>query len=277
MTSHPLTLMAVHAHPDDESIGTGGILAKYSSEGIKTVLVHCTRGEMGDIQDPEFVPPKPGMPMTSIRQLELKNAVSVLGIGSVHYLGYRDSGMAGSPENDNPDVFARADEEEASNRLAQVIRKVRPHVVVTYDENGVYGHPDHIMANKITQKAFVKAGDSGSEIGGNTTPWQPLKLYYIAIPLERLRKLNAMGNDRPPSTIIGTPEDQISTSIDVTDVVDIKFQAIFSHKSQIGPTSFFRHLSQKQKKDIFGREHFMCVYGCKSSSKKENDLFEGLR
>ena len=154
MPRESLTLMAVHAHPDDESIGTGGILAKYAAEGINTVLVHCTRGELGNIQDPSFVPPEPGMALEDIRMLELENALSVLGVQSSFYLGYRDSGMAGNPDNENPASFAQVNIENASLRLANIIREVRPQVIVTYDEKGVYGHPDHIMTNIITIKAF---------------------------------------------------------------------------------------------------------------------------
>jgi N-acetyl-1-D-myo-inositol-2-amino-2-deoxy-alpha-D-glucopyranoside deacetylase len=282
MTSPPLTLMTVHAHPDDESIGTGGIIAKYAREGIKTVLVHCTRGEMGDVQDPAFVPPVPGMAMADIRMHELKAAISLLGIRSTHYLGYRDSGMAGHPENQNPAVFAQADVEEASLRLARIIREEKPHVVVTYDEYGVYGHPDHIMTNVVTTKSFFMAGNPEIRTADNLPPWSPKKLYYLAIPMERIRKIRTMEKDRdpeklPPTSLVGTPEDEITTVIDVSDVLDVKFNAIFIHKSQIGPASFFRKMSEEQIQVMFAREYFVCKHGCRASDAKETDLFEGLR
>jgi LmbE family N-acetylglucosaminyl deacetylase len=282
MTLHPLTLMTVHAHPDDESIGTGGIIAKYSREGIKTVLVHCTRGEMGDVQDPEFVPPEPGMTMADIRMHELKAAISILGIHSTHDLGYRDSGMAGHPENQNPTVFARANIDEASLKLAHIIREEKPHVVVTYDENGVYGHPDHIMANVITAKSFFMAGNPEIRTPGNLPPWSPIKLYYLAIPMERIQKIRSTEKDQdpsklPPTTLIGTPEDQITSIIDVSNVLDVKFNAIFIHKSQIGPASFFRKMSEEQIRIMFAKEYFVCKHGCRISDRKETDLFEGLR
>ncbi len=282
MTSHRLTLMTVHAHPDDESIGTGGILAKYASEGINTVLVHCTRGEMGDIQDPAFVPPEPGMAMENIRMHELKNALSVLNVGSSYYLGYRDSGMAGNPSNQNPDAFAQVNVEEASLRLAAIIRKVKPQVIVTYDEKGVYGHPDHIMANAITTKAFFMAGDRDVLTDNHFTPWQPAKLYFIAIPMERIQRLNNLRDDtevnmKLPSTIVGTPERDITTVIDISPVLDLKFRAIFSHKSQIGPDNLFRRLNKKQTQLMFSHEYFVCAHGCHSSSEKETDLFSGWR
>jgi N-acetyl-1-D-myo-inositol-2-amino-2-deoxy-alpha-D-glucopyranoside deacetylase len=284
MPKEPLTLMAVHAHPDDESIGTGGILAKYSGEGIHTALVHCTRGELGDIQDPSFVPPEPGMALEDIRMLELDNALSVLGVQTSYYLGYRDSGMAGNPNNDNPASFAQVNTEEASRRLANIIRQVKPQVIVTYDEKGVYGHPDHIMTNVITIKAFFMAGDADirTHDGDSPPPWQPAKLYYIAIPLERLQRLSSIRNERQPdrrqtSTIVGTPESDITTVIDVSDVLDLKFKAIFCHKSQIGQGHYFRHLPEDLVRRMFGHEHFVCVHGRQPSPEKETDLFAGLR
>jgi len=154
-----LSLMVVHAHPDDESIGTGGILAKYSAEGIRTVLVYGTRGEVGEILNPDFVPPSPGMKIEDIRTLELEKALKVLGVKSVHFLGYRDSGIAGSPENHHPQAFAEANMREATGKLVDIIRRERPYVIVTYNERGFYGHPDHIMANRVTLQAFRTADD----------------------------------------------------------------------------------------------------------------------
>ena len=284
MPEDHLTLMTVHAHPDDESIGTGGILAKYAAEGIRTVLVHCTRGELGSIQDPAFVPPNPEMALEDIRMRELEKALSVLQVSSSHYLGYRDSGMAGDPENENPASFAQVNTNEAAMRLAGIIRKEKPQVIVTYDEYGLYGHPDHIMTNIITVKAFFMAGDPESPSGASNDlpPWQPAKLYYIAIPLERLQRLNDIRNadpenKRPPSTIVGTPESEITTRIDVSAVLDKKFNAIFSHKSQIGQSHYFRHLPEDQMRLMFGHEHFVCVQGCRALTEKETDLFNGLR
>ena len=113
-----LTLLVVHAHPDDESISTGGVLAQYSADGVRTVLTYCTRGEAGDILNPDFVSPKPGLDITEIRAIELEKAVNVLGVKSVHFLGYRDSGMAGTPENHHPQAFAQADKQDRkSTRL----------------------------------------------------------------------------------------------------------------------------------------------------------------
>src|SRR5580693_10744983 len=150
MPVEPLTLMAVHAHPDDEAIGTGGILARYADEGVQTVLVTCTNGELGDA--PGGL--KPGDPghdeevVVPLRRAELEASSEVLGVSHLELLGYHDSGMDGWPQNDASGSFWRTPVEEAAHRLADLMRTYGPQVVVTYDENGFYGHPDHIQANR---------------------------------------------------------------------------------------------------------------------------------
>ncbi len=174
-----LTLMAVHAHPDDESIGTGGVLARYADEGIRTVLVTCTGGEVGEIGDPTLATPDN---LAEIRERELRAACEILGVAHLELLGYRDSGMVGTADNERPDAFARADLDAAAGRLVALIRRYRPQVLVTYDENGFYGHPDHVNANRITVRAFARAGDPAAYRDQGLEPWQPAKLYYTAVP-----------------------------------------------------------------------------------------------
>ena len=281
MKKHPLTLMLVHAHPDDESIGTGGIIAKYAAEGVHTILVTCTRGELGDIQNAEFIPPRPGMTMTEIRDMEMATALDILKVGEFHCLEYRDSGMAGTQGNDDPRALARADINEAAGRLVKIIRDKQPHVVVTYDETGIYRHPDHVMAHKVTQKAFFDAGDANLSVSGGNAPWQPRKLYHIAIPMARVRRYNQedSGQARPRSGIVGTPEETITTRIDIRPYLETKFNAIFSHKSQISADHRFRAMTPEQRAELMGYEHFVCAHGCMSRTggDKETDLFEGLK
>jgi len=285
MRDTPLTLMCVHAHPDDECISTGGILAKYAGEGIHTVLVTCTKGELGEVSDPDFKPPRPDMSLTEIRMAELADAIEFLKVGSFHCLDYKDSGMAGTDGNNDPEAFVQADLHEAANRLVRLIRETRPQVVVTYDEYGVYGHPDHIMANRITQKAFDAAGDPAVTFDDGTPPWQPDKLYYFALPSERLEKYSRLGSKdgeetfRPPTTLKATPADQITTRIDIAPYLEDKFKAIYAHKSQIGSGHLFRRLTKEQKQAMFGREHYVCVRGNAvfSQHSMEDDLFAGLR
>jgi N-acetyl-1-D-myo-inositol-2-amino-2-deoxy-alpha-D-glucopyranoside deacetylase/mycothiol S-conjugate amidase len=238
------TILAVHAHPDDESISTGGILAKYSAKGLRTVLAYSTGGEAGDILNPEFVAPKPGLNIKEIRAIELAAAVKVLAVETVYYLGYRDSGMAGSPK-------------------------------------GTYLHPDHIMANRVTLRAFQASGDAQFEIGETLEPWQPAKLYYTAIPLERLRRMYRIVKERGEEPgfdpeVLGTPENKISTVVDVREYLSRKLEALDCHQSQMNPNSIMRRMPEEWRLEVMGYEHFECVQGCPAADTKETDLFEGL-
>jgi N-acetyl-1-D-myo-inositol-2-amino-2-deoxy-alpha-D-glucopyranoside deacetylase len=279
--NNKLTLLVVHAHPDDESISTGGILAKYSGNGVRTVLTYCTRGEAGDILNPEFVAPETGLSITEIRAIELEKAVKVLDVGSVHYLGYRDSGMAGTPENNHPQAFARADKQEATARLVEIIRRVRPHVIVTYNEKGTYLHPDHIMANRITLRAFDAAGDREFNTREGLEPWQPSRLFYTAIPLERIRRMHRIFIDQGQEPdfdpeVLGTPAEKISAVIDVRKFLSRKLEALNCHQSQMNPNGIFRRMPEKLREEAMGYEHFECVQGCPGVNGKESDLFVGL-
>ena len=275
------TLLAVHAHPDDESISTGGILSKYSANGIRTVLAYGTRGEAGDILNPEFVAPEPGLNIKEIRAIELAAAVKVLTVGKVYYLGYRDSGMAGSPENHHPMAFAQADIQEATTRLVEIIRRVRPQVIVTYNEKGTYLHPDHIMANRVTLRAFQASGDAQFEIDGGLEPWQPTKLYYTAIPLERIRRMYKIIKEQGEEPqfdpdVLGTSEDKISTVVDVRKYLSQKLEALNCHQSQMNPNSMIRRMPEEMRREAMGYEHFQCIQGCTAADTKESDLFDGL-
>ena len=279
--NNQLTLLIVHAHPDDESISTGGILAKYSAEGVRTVLTYCTRGEAGDILNPDFVPPQPGMSITDIRAKELEKALNVLDVKSAKFLGYRDSGMAGTPENNHPHAFARADKQEATARLVEIIRRFRPQVIVTYNEKGTYLHPDHIMANRVTRLAFEASGDQDYHASGGLEPWQPTRLYYTAIPLDRIRRLHKLiaEQDEDPGfdpEVLGTAEEKISAVIDVRKFLTRKLDALNCHQSQMNPNGIFRRMPAKMKEEALGYEHFECVNGCTPTNGKINDLFEGL-
>ena len=154
-----LTLMAVHAHPDDECMSTGGSLARYREEGIHTILVTATRGEEGEIVAPDMDPDEVRPKLADVRVAELEKACRHLQVAELHLLNYRDSGMAGTPANNHPDCFHQADLHEATGRLVRLMRQCRPHVVTCYNENGGYGHPDHIQVNRATVAAFHAAGD----------------------------------------------------------------------------------------------------------------------
>lgn len=267
-----LTLMAVHAHPDDEVISTGGILARYGAEGVRTVLVTCTNGEQGD--GPGGV--KPGQPghdeasVTEVRLSELRKSCEVLGVTSLELLGYHDSGMVGWAANETAGSFANIDVDDAADRVAGLIERYRPQVVVTYDDNGGYGHPDHIQTHRVTIRAVAKST-------------LPLKLYETAVPRSGLSQLATLLADagveepfEPPSEDFGTPDELITTSIDVSGYLRQKFDALAAHTSQV-QEFFLLRLPETVRDQIFGREWFVRRTSPVEVSGHETDLFAGLR
>ena len=283
MAEPTLTLMMVHAHPDDEAIGTGGILARYAAEGVRTVLVTCTRGEVGEIADPAVATPEN---LPEVRDAELRAACDLLRVTELHDLGYRDSGMMGTPENDDPRSFWRADLDEATGRLVTLIRRYRPQVLVTYDENGFYGHPDHIQANRVTVAAFHAAGDPTRYPDQGLPPWAPQKLYYTAVPLsrvrefaERLRQLDieVPFEDDPTEPEFGTPDERIAATVDVRAYADVKREALAVHRSQVGVNSFFLLLPPPVWTEVMGTEYFERPICTVPAPEHEDDLFAGLR
>jgi LmbE family N-acetylglucosaminyl deacetylase len=279
--AEPLTLMTIHAHPDDEAIGTGGILKRYSIEGIRTVLVLATRGEAGEING-HVQTGKEKKRVVDLRMGELECSCRTLGVHKTYFLEYRDSGMAGTPENTLPGAFGTADVQEAAKRLAGIIRQERPHVITTYNEYGTYGHPDHIAVNRVTMKAFELSGKSDGGQEPELPLWQPLKLYYQAIPLSRIRKMVAFMKERAEQLSVdpesmGTEDKAITTCVDIRDVIDEKFAAIRCHKSQVGENSFFNQFTQSQRRELFGFESFLWVAGRAKPNGQETDLFEGIR
>jgi mycothiol conjugate amidase Mca len=278
-----LTFMTVHAHPDDEAIGTGGALARYAEEGIRTVLVTCTGGEAGEIAHPDLASPEN---LATVRRRELEEAGRILGLHRLHLLGYRDSGMAGTPDNEHPASFYQASLDEAVGRLVGLVRAERPQVLVTYDEQGFYGHPDHIQANRITVAAFTAAADP-TRYPDAGEPWQASKLYYTAAPRSALRTfgqlLREAGIEPPPALdgqvepAWGTPDELVTTYLDVSAQVERKRQALLAHATQMGPEVFFWRLPEQLFHLGFGREAFQLVRSLVAVSAPEEDLFAGLR
>jgi len=275
--AEPLTLMAVHAHPDDESSSTGGILARYSAEGIRTVVVTCTNGEFGDApggikpgvdgHDPEEV--------AGIRQEELKQACAILGVTHLEMLGYHDSGMPDWKYKDRTDVFCNVPLDESTERLVKLYETYRPDVVVTYDEQGGYNHPDHIQASRLTMAALAATGI-------------PRKAYLIA----RRRRdwaglreiLESQGVELPPIPepsperlrVMEAAEARITTSVDVSAFVDQKRDALQTHASQIAE-SWFGKLPAEAYRSVFGNETFIRAHDSTGAPVPESDLFAGVR
>jgi N-acetyl-1-D-myo-inositol-2-amino-2-deoxy-alpha-D-glucopyranoside deacetylase len=267
-------LMAVHAHPDDESLGTGGTLARYAAQGMRTVVVFGTRGEEGEVLNPELDPSSLKGEIWELRMRELQEAVKVLGVEGVYFLGYRDSGMRGSASNRHPQALCNADVKEAAGRLMEIINMERPHVMITYNERGGYGHPDHVAIHRITMAAVDELKNSeGSR-------WCPRKLYHMAIPMSRLIRakeiMEARGESFPYDIeLMGTPDELITTWVDVSDYIDVKLKAISCHRSQIGPRSFVSRMTDPFRREALSTECYICVMGCRPSQKEE-DLFEGM-
>src|SRR5947209_14782784 len=239
------SLMVVHAHPDDEVFSTGGILAKYGEAGYRVVVVYCTRGEVGEIHDPELDADDAAHRLGEIRETEVERALHILGVTDFRFLGYRDSGMADTEHNRDPDAFMNAPLEEATTRLLSVMRETRPQVVITYDESGGYGHPDHVMCNRVTVEAFKRAQGE---------PWAPQKLYYSARAREAFKhevevlKENGLTipwlSDDFDFDDYGTPASQLTAHIDISRYMGRKQKALAEHRTQV--PGEFSHLNLTQ-------------------------------
>lgn len=275
------SLLAVFAHPDDESFGTGGTLAHYAASGVRVTLVCATRGEVGEISDPALATPET---LGMVREAELRAAARALGISEILFLGYRDSGMSGTPENGHIDAFINVPAEQVIVQLTGIIRRVQPHVVVTFEPNGGYGHPDHIAIHRHTVAAFSAAAVS-SRYPEEGAPWQPNRLYYTAIPrsffLEMRDRMVDLGIDisafpRLTGDIIGWPDEQVHAVLDVSHTVDAKWAALNCHRTQFGPDNLFRRLPEALTRQMMSREYFAQAYPAAEPGRVIDDLFIGL-
>ena len=251
------TLLLVHAHPDDETISTGGIMLRAHRAGHRVVLVTCTRGEQGQIHnmDPEEVRPRLG----EVRTEELRCACAVLGVDRQEFLGYRDSGMANRPSNDDPDSFHQVPLPDAAERLAPILREERPDVVVTYTPDGTYGHPDHIKAHQTTVAALDLLAGEG---------WQPGRFYHHAVPRsvieEMQRRMADLARDSAAQQMVrigGIPDEQITTVVDVRDLVGEKRKALECHVSQLDPRGPWASVQSQLMEAALGWERFVLVRG----------------
>ena len=300
MPERPFTLMTVHAHPDDEAIGTGGTMAKAVRDGHRVVLVTGTRGELGEIVVPEMDTPTNQRRLGEIRAGELEDAMVELGVSEWENLGYRDSGMMGAPGNRDPRSFWQADVDEATRRLVWLVRRYRPHVMTTYNEIGGYGHPDHIRVHDVSLRAWDRAGDPAwyaEQLDDETTPWTPLKLYEQAIPAsvrDAMRKaIEAAGKTSfwsPPEGLsrremaewrarmrrILVPDSRITAWIDVSEALDQKWRAVRRHVTQISDESTFMLLGLEGWRSFWAREAYILRASRVPTTRAETDLFAGL-
>jgi LmbE family N-acetylglucosaminyl deacetylase len=263
------TAVFFHAHPDDEAIATGGAMAKAAAEGHRVVLVFATKGEHGEVAE-GFL--DQGEALWQRRMQESADSAKILGAERLEFLGYVDSGMVDTPENNAPESFWQADVDEAAERLARILREERADVLTAYDENGNYGHPDHIQVHRVGVRAAELAG----------TP----KVYEATIDRDYIRSLIAMAselgmpdlpNDRPNTPedfTMGMPGASITTRVDVRPFLERKKDAMRAHASQISETSFFLSMPEIAFEATWGTECFI-LHGAPPGT-VEDDLFEGI-
>ncbi|MBV9099430.1 MAG: PIG-L family deacetylase [Candidatus Dormibacteraeota bacterium] len=278
-----LRLMAVHAHADDETITMGGLLALCADRGIRTCNICCTDGKLATIVDPSMPEETTRPRLAEIRQGELREACRILGVDEVHFLEYGDSGMAGEPTNDLPDAFWKAQVHEAVGRVVEHIRRFKPHVVVTYDANGAYGHPDHIQAHRVTLLAVEAAHTPVyPELGER---WRVQKLYYTAFPERAARaaidfaRQNGLdtpfGVEDPSELPFLTPDAWVTTTVDCHTVIQRKRSALRAHRSQIGPDWPMLAIPDDVA-ERFADEYFQLVISRTPPSLPETDVFAGI-
>jgi N-acetyl-1-D-myo-inositol-2-amino-2-deoxy-alpha-D-glucopyranoside deacetylase len=290
-------LLLVHAHPDDESITTGATMAYYAAQGVQVTLLTCTLGEEGEVLTPEYaqLAADQADQLGGYRIAELAAAMAELGVSDYRWLGgagrFRDSGMMGTPANEHPRAFWRADADgtvfdAAVAAAVDVVRDVRPQVVVTYDTNGDYGHPDHIMAHRVATAAVERAADPAF---GTGSPWQVAKLYWLGTPKSVLQHeydtLSAV-QDQPFDVAdvdelpFGVPDEEITTIIDAPGFGEQKAAALAAHRTQIAIDGPFFALSNMLGREVLAVEHFRLVRGTLGPDRDERgwetDLFSGI-
>jgi N-acetyl-1-D-myo-inositol-2-amino-2-deoxy-alpha-D-glucopyranoside deacetylase len=288
-------LLIVHAHPDDETITTGALMAGYVQQGVQVTLVTCTLGEEGEVllEDAQHLASHSEDRLGEHRYTELAEAMAVLGVTDWRLLGgphkYRDSGMMGTEANNRPDCFWRADLLEAATDLVQVIREVRPQVAVTYDDFGGYGHPDHIQAHRVLTYAVALAAVPSFRVDLGE-PWTVQKVYWTALPKGMLqagiRALRAAGEDTgfaamdPDNLPFGVDDNLVTASVDFSDLLETKMAALAKHASQVQTDGGFFALSNNLGTRAMGVEHFRIAKGAPAppfdEHGRETDLFNGV-
>jgi N-acetyl-1-D-myo-inositol-2-amino-2-deoxy-alpha-D-glucopyranoside deacetylase len=277
-------ILLVHAHPDDETINNGATMALYADRGAHVTLVTCTRGEEGEVLVPSLshLASSQKDQLGTHRETELADAMKALGVSDHRFLGapsikFRDSGMMGTEPNNRPDVFWQADVDTAAKILVEIIEEVKPHILITYDEIGGYGHPDHIQAHRVAMRA--------SELSS----WQIQKIYWNTMPksvlAEGIAKMKEIGSDFFGADSVddlpfAKDDEFVTTLINGADYVDAKMAAMKAHETQISLDGPFFALSNNLGLQIWGDEYYTLVKGVKSepfdSHGRETDLTSGI-
>ena len=300
--THRLALAVVNGHPDDESVMAAGVMARYAAEGLRVVCITATRGEVGEIVAPDIDTPDTRARLGEIREEEERRALGHLGPIDLRFLGYRDSGMAGSVLNDDPRAFCRADLDEAVGRVVRILREVRADVVVCPNTFGADGHPDHIRASGVARLAFARAGDAArypEQLGdGALQPWTPSKLYERVTASRRREKLaRALTEGGVPGLVrvslrvarrwrpgverdrarIAAAQRPASTRVDVGAFLGAREAALREHRTQISPDSPLFALSPAERRRVDPTEDFTLIESRVPVHVPEDDLFAGLR
>ncbi len=252
-------LLLVFAHPDDESFGCAGVMAAAAARGVPVTLISATRGEAGKTGIPELDTPEI---LAAVREQELRAAAAAVGARDVRFLDYRDSGMAGTPENDDPRAFCRAPEDDVVAKLVVHLRAVRPATVLTFGPDGIYGHPDHLAIHRAAVAA-VRAAADPDYLPAVGAPWAVPALYFNAAPRERLLAMadrpNGPFRDFTPAerATFGTPRAEITTVVDISPYRDAKRRAIAAHRTQTGDGGPLADRPDEQQEMLLSREHFV--------------------
>ena len=290
MTSASLSLLTVHAHPDDEASKGAGTVARYHAEGVHTVLVCCTGGEAGEVLNPAVDTEEVRANLYAVRMQELQDSVDAIGYDRLELLGYHDSGMPETETNARADNFANAQLDEAVGRLVKIIRAERPQVIITYAEDReFYPHPDHIRVFEITAPAFDAAGDPDAFPDAGD-PWQPSKLYEVGWSRGRIQALHQAHLDRDLESPFARwlehesgpmREDRHTTLVDVSAYMANRRAALLAHRTQVAPDGFWMKLPDDVLKDVWPWEEYVLVRSLVDTGvaegEIETDLFAGLR
>jgi LmbE family N-acetylglucosaminyl deacetylase len=269
--------MAVHAHPDDEVISTGGVLARYSTEGVRTVVVTCTDGSQG-FGPGGVLPSEPGHDLdavAAVRRRELDHSCSLLGVSHLELLGYRDSGMAGWAGNDRPEAFCNASVDEAAAALAALIERYQPQVLVTYDADGGYGHPDHVQTHRVAMAALDRTETPSKVYFTARSRASAQRMAEVREQLQLPPRRRPAGTGGPPSAPAGVPETAITTVIDTGAAVERKRAALEAHATQLADTVWVK-VSREDFAELFGQESFVRTRDRSDAPLPESDLFAGL-
>jgi len=280
-------LLLVHAHPDDETINNGATMAKYAAEGVQVTLVTCTRGEEGEVlvESLANLASSRDDKLGEHREIELKNAMVHLGINDFRFLGspnkkWRDSGMIGTAQNERKDVFWQADLTEAAQELVNIILEIKPQVLITYDEFGGYGHPDHIKANQVAMLAAELASNQGWKI--SKIYWNTMPKSVIQMGIDKMKEVGSsfFGADSVDDLPFAKPDELVTSVIKAPDYVEQKLEAMKAHETQISIDGPFFALSNNLGLSVWADEYYTLVKGEKSKpfdeSGREIDLFAGI-